>query len=225
MSAQVQEATPSGQMIKIMGVVSLVCGFLIVGTDIATKEPIQKNQETIMRETVAQLLPGVQKQVVYTVDKSANPPELKLAQGAPGGAVLVAGYDQAGTLIGIAIEASEQGYADAIRAMYVYSPEKDAIIGFKVLELRETPGLGDKITSNPEFQANFKELDAKLDASGKLAHPIVTVKHGTKKNKWEVDAISGATISSRAVGRMLNKSASDLLPQIRSNLDRFRKGN
>jgi electron transport complex protein RnfG len=175
-----------------------------------------------MRETVAQLLPGVARQVVYTTDGSG----VKIIEGFEStGALLVAGYDASGALIGIAIEASEKGYADVIRAMYAYSPEKDAIVGFKVMELKETPGLGDKIGIDREFLANFKELDAKLDASGaKLEHPIAAVKHGTKKNKWEVDAISGATISSRAVGRMLNKSASDLLPIIRRNLERFRKG-
>lgn len=222
-SAPVHEGTPSFQMIRLMGVVSLICGLLIVGTHIGTLKPIKVNQDTIMRETVAQLLPGVDKQVIYTTDGNGG---IKIPEGQSNGAVLVAGFDKSGALIGIAIEASERGYADVIRAMYVYSPDKDAITGFKVLELKETPGLGDKVGSNAEFLANFKDLDAKLDSAGaKLEHPIVAVKHGTKKNKWEVDAISGATISSRAVGRMLNKSAQDLVPLVRRNLDRFRKGN
>ena len=37
--------------------------------------------------------------------------------------------------------------------------------------------------------------------------PIKTVKHGSKKNPWEIDAISGATISSRAVGRCSEQRA------------------
>ena len=39
-------------------------------------------------------------------------------------------------------------------------------------------------------------------------------KHGSKKNAWEVDAISGATISSRAIAKGLNGSAQEVLPKI-----------
>jgi undecaprenyl pyrophosphate phosphatase UppP len=55
-------------------------------------------------------------------------------------------------------------------------------------------------------------------------HPITTVKHGTKKNPWEIDAISGATISSRAVGRMLDASVKSTAPAVARNLDRIKRG-
>jgi electron transport complex protein RnfG len=89
--------------------------------------------------------------------------------------------------------------------------------------MRETPGLGDRIRSDPEFGANFKGLDAHVEG-GKEVHSIATVKHGTKKNAWEIDAISGATISSRAVGRMLQKSVEKVTPAILKNLDRIERG-
>ena len=45
------------------------------------------------------------------------------------------------------------------------------------------------------------------------------VKQGTKSNPWEIDAISGATISSKAVARMLDDSAQAVLPTIHAHLD------
>ena len=46
------------------------------------------------------------------------------------------------------------GYQDVIRILlYGYSPEHQAIVGMRVLESRETPGLGDKIEKDPAFLA------------------------------------------------------------------------
>ena len=78
------------------------------------------------------------------------------------------------------------------------------------------PGGIVRVGSDAEFAQNFKKLDA--------SHPIAVVKHGKKKNSWEIDAISGATISSRAVGRLLEDSIRELEPVIARNLARIEKG-
>ena len=206
---------PGFRMVRLLGTVSLVCGILIVGTNLATSNRIRQNQEIIMRNSVAELLPGIRKQIVYGVEASG---ELKILPGIEAeGKRLIAGYDAGGKFLGVVIEASERGYADVISAMYAYSPEKREIVGFKVVDMRETPGLGDKVRSDPEFAKNFQGLDTR--------HPITVVKHGTKKSASEIDAISGATISSRAVGRMLEKSVEDMTPVVLKNLDRIERGN
>ncbi len=203
-------------MIRTLTVVSLLCGMLIVVTEVNTRARIRHNQEVIMRESVAQLLPGIRNQIVYAIDPAGK---LAVSSGVQGeGPRLFAGYGSDGRFLGVVIETSDRGYADVISAMYAYDPATRTITGFKVVDMRETPGLGSRIGSDPEFTANFKALDA----SG--AHPITTVKHGTKKNPWEIDAISGATISSRAVGRMLQKSVQSVAPVIARNLDRIQRG-
>ena len=208
--------TPTGSMIKVLGTVSLVCGVLIVVTNLTTIARIHKNQEIIMRESVTHLLPGLEKQVIYGVEPSGD---LKILPGVEGENVkrMFAGYDGAGKFLGVVIEASDRGYADIISAMYAYNTERKIITGFQVVDMRETPGLGNRIGSDEKFAENFKALDA--------THPIKTVKHGTKQNPWEIDAISGATISSRAVGRMLQKSVQEMTPVIEKNLDRIERGN
>jgi Na+-translocating ferredoxin:NAD+ oxidoreductase subunit G len=208
--------TPTMPMIKVLGTVSLVCGVLIVGSNITTLARIRQNQEIIMRESVTHLLPGLEKQIIYGVEDSG---ELKILPRVEGENVkrLFAGYDGSGKFLGVVVEASDRGYADIISAMYAYLPDKKVITGFQVVDMRETPGLGNRIGSDEKFAENFKQLDA--------THPIKTVKHGTKQNPWEIDAISGATISSRAVGRMLQKSVQDMTPVIEKNLDRIKRGN
>ncbi len=92
----------------------------------------------------------------------------RAAQGkadAGGADIVYAAYDAEGKLVGVAIAAAGMGYQDTIRLLYGYSPDKDAIVGFQVLESRETPGLGDRIGSDPDFLANFAALSVKLDAA------------------------------------------------------------
>jgi electron transport complex protein RnfG len=203
-------------MIRVLTVVSLLCGLLIVITDVNTRGRIRHNQEIILRESVAQLLPGIQKQIIYGIQPSG---ELKIQSGVQSeGARIFAGYDGSGHFLGVVLETSDRGYADVITAMYAYDPDKQIVTGFQVVDMRETPGLGSRIGTDPEFARNFTALDARQE------HPISTVKHGTKKNAWEIDAISGATISSRAVGRMLQKSIQSTAPVVARNLDRIKRG-
>lgn len=201
-------------IIRCLGLVSLISGVLIVGASLVTKDKIRENQEIITRDSIAQLLPGAVKQVSYGVQPNGELTRLTSADAA--GPKMFAGYDGAGKLLGVVLEAKERGYADYISAMYAYDPVSNTITGFNVVEMKETPGLGDKIGKDAEFLANFRKLDA--------SKPIIAVKHGTKKNPWEIDAISGATISSRAVGRMLQKSIAEMAPIVARNLPMIQRG-
>ena len=114
--------------------------------------------------------------------------------------MVYAGYDENDKLVGIAVPASGMGFADVLKVLYGYDPEKQAVVGFYVLESKETPGLGDKIEKDPNFLANFSALDVSLsDNFSEIKNTVVPVKNGAKKNPWEIDGITGATISSRAI--------------------------
>ena len=76
----------------------------------------------------------------------------------------------------------------------------------EVLESRETPGLGDKIIKDQEFLDNFRDLAIEPE--------VVAVKSGTRKAPNEVDSISGATISSKAVVNIINAGNSQWLDLI-----------
>ncbi|MDM8563639.1 FMN-binding protein [Candidatus Marithioploca araucensis] len=111
---------------------------------------------------------------------------------------LYGGYNNQGNLIGYAIPAEGPGFQDTIRILYGYKVEQRQVVGMEVLESRETPGLGDKIYKDADFQENFVALE--------VEPTIVLVKKGAKSAPNEVDAITGATISSKAIVKIINKA-------------------
>ena len=134
-------------------------------------------------------------------------------------------FDESGQLAGAVLTAMGMGYQDNIRVLYAYSFEQNAIVGFKILESKETPGLGDRVEIEPHFIANFEALDASLSADGSaLANPIITVKQGEKTDPWQIDGITGATITSEALGNILNDSANEWVPILERDADTIEKG-
>jgi electron transport complex protein RnfG len=198
----------SAALVRTLGIVAAVCGLLIVIAYESTLPAVTANRKAALDRAVFKVVPG-----------AARVRELRL------GAPVYAGYDESGLLRGIAIEGAARGYADMVRVLYGYDAGCQCIVGFAVLQTRETPGIGDKISHDREFLKNFEALDARLNAAGTaLAHPIVAVRHGAKSEAWQVDTISGATVTSRAAARAVNDSAQQVLPRLVPELDRIRKG-
>ncbi|MBL3599730.1 MAG: FMN-binding protein [gamma proteobacterium endosymbiont of Lamellibrachia anaximandri] len=213
-----QPATPAGPMIRTLMGVAMLSGLLVVLTFHFTKPYIDENQRRAIEAALFQVVPGAVTRRDFMVTEKGIFPATEKKQ--PGDMRFYAGYDDKGNLLGIAANTRAQGYANLIHLLYGYDPVCQCIRGIKVLKLAETPGLGDKIITDPVFVANFEALDVRLAEDGKaLANEIVTVKHGSKQNSWEIDAISGATISSKAVGKALNESAKVLLPMLVPHLE------
>lgn len=214
------ESSLSTRMLSTMVGIGLLCALLIAVVYEGTSSRIELLRAEALQAAIFKVLPGTVKVKPFQVNESG----LFEGEGASTepGLLIFAGYDHSGNLVGVAIEASGQGYADLIKVLYGYDPFKQAIIGMEVLETKETPGLGDKIEKDPEFLANFVSLDVSISNEGVLSNEIVTVKSGTKRHPWEIDGITGATISSRAIGSMLNQSANDWIPLIHKNADKLR---
>lgn len=221
MSSQVQAQLPapvsSLRMVQVLGGIAMLSGFLVVLTYQLTLPRIQLNKQRAIERAVFQVVPGAVERRDFLVDENGVRP----ASAGGNGTRVYAAYDAEGKLKGIAAEAAARGYQDVVRLLYGYSPACDCITGFAVLQSTETPGLGDKITKDTKFLANFP-LDARVSADARsLANAIVTVKHGKKTDPWQIDAISGATITSVAVGKALNGSAQTLVPQLKSAAGSF----
>ncbi|MCP3913080.1 MAG: FMN-binding protein, partial [Actinomycetia bacterium] len=54
-----------------------------------------------------------------------------------------------------------------------------------------------------------------------VVHPIEVVKPGRKSEPWQIDGITGATISSVAIGNILRHSTSRWMPRVRRQMDDF----
>lgn len=212
----------STEMIRTLVLTALVCGFLIVTAFQTTLPTIKKNKARVLKQAVLEVVPGAVQSKIFKVDETGK---ASLLVGEDEKAKkFYAAYNGEGNLAGVAIETYGQGFQDVIRIIYGYSPEKQSIIGIKVLETKETPGLGDKIEKDPSYRANFEDLDVSLTSDGKrLKNEIEIVKKGKKTKRWQVDTITGATISSKAVGKMIQKSTSEDIPLVRKNLSAFKK--
>jgi len=207
------------RMYRAMVGIGLLCGVLIVIVFQVTKPVIERKRAEALQRAVFDVLPDARSSRTFRLEPDGH---FRPLEGHADGAGLVyAGYDDARRLVGVAVEAAGMGYQDVIRVIYGYSADEEAIIGLRVLESKETPGLGDRIESDPDFLRNFERLDVSLGSSGSIAHPIEPAKHGTKQHPWQVDAITGATISSVAISNLLRDSTERWVPLIRGNLADF----
>jgi electron transport complex protein RnfG len=197
----------------IVGIGAL-CALLIVTVYQTTAARIAENQARFLALAISEVLPAAQSTVAIVLAEDGR---LEEATDAPALPVFL-GYDANDELVGAVVTAQGMGYQDNIRVLYAYSFELDAIVGFMVLESKETPGLGDRVETEAHFIANFEKLDATVTPDGKsLLHPIVTVKQGAKTEAWQVDGITGATITSEAIGEILNDSANAWVPVLEQN--------
>lgn len=203
----------SFKMLQAFVGIGLICALILVVTYEGTLPRIQKLRAEALEKAIFKVIPGMASKKTFIYDENKGFTEY---QGKEASDKLVyAGYDDQGQLVGVAIEASGQGFADILRILYGYDPKKQAVVGFYVLESKETPGLGDKIEKDPEFLANFKALDVSLDeAATNIKNKVMLVKKGEKENPWEVDAITGATISSKAIGNIIATSTEQWVPVI-----------
>ncbi len=205
----------SFSLISTLGVVAMLSGFLVVLIYEYTKPIIAENQRLATERAIFKVLPKATSRLTFIIKEG----KIELADDKAKGELIYAGYDANNNFVGLALNAAEQGYQDIVKLLYGYQPETGCITGYDVLKSTETPGFGTKITTDEEFLANFNCLDAKVnqEQSG-LINVIKTVRHGTKNKPWQIDAISGSTITSNAVGRMFNKSGQALHPIIAKNL-------
>jgi electron transport complex protein RnfG len=181
--------------------IGLACGLLIVSVFLVTEPIIRHNRAEALQRAIFGVLPDAQTSATFRLVAGDR---FELVDGDAEDAQLVhAGYDDEQRLVGLALEAQGMGYQDVIHVLYGYSFRQDAIVGIRVLESRETPGLSPDLSQ--------------------ILQPIEAVKHGEKEHAWQVDGITGATISSVAIADILSRSSSFWIPRVRRGLDDFRR--
>ncbi len=183
------------RLVLTLAIAGLISGVAIIGIYESTLPTITANKARELREAVFKVLPGVsQMQALVHRDGALVAVEAE-AKDEP---VVYGGYDQDGNFVGYAIPGAGPGFQDTIGLLYGYTPDGKLVLGMEILESRETPGLGDKIYKDADFVAGFSALSVEPE--------IVAVKKGTRSLANEIDAITGATISSKAVVRIINET-------------------
>ena len=114
---------------------------------------------------------------------------------------------------GVAFETSGKGYGGDVGLMVGIDVKDNKLLGVGVTTHAETPGMGARAKSEPGFVAQFKEMS--------LEKPFKVAQDG-----GSINAISGATITSRAVSAAATDAEEiyqKLKPQITEDLKKFNK--
>lgn len=161
-------------MVMVLFVITLLASAGVGAVHMITEEPIAEARVKATREALKQVLPEFDETEVLR-DTIENLP------------VTVHTASEGGRVVGYAVESmTKNGFSGVIRLMVGFAPDGQ-ILNIRVLEQAETPGLGTKM----------------VDAGNPLEKSFVgrnpaQMKLGVKKDGGDVDALTAATISSRA---------------------------
>ncbi len=195
------------EMIKMVVVLTLLSAFsggLLAAVRVGTKDQIE-NQE----------LKFVKGPVIMQIFKGAsNDPvkdRFKISDGDIERIFFVGIFD--GKASRVILETSSSGFADTLGLMLGIDVDDDKIMSAGVTTHKETPGLGAKAATDPSWITQFKGIS--------VLNEIKITNDG-----GEINAISGATVTSRAVclaATDAGKIYSRLKPQILEKLKDFTK--
>ena len=173
------------RMISVLTIVGLISGATLVLMYEYASPLISDNQKKETREAIFKIFPGG-KRYKEKIIKGETVFEVKDAKGA---------------LLGYAFLAEGNGYQGTIKLMAGIKPDARTMVGIEILESQETPGLGQEIATD-EFKAQFKNLRALPE--------ITYIKNVPPTKPNEIQAITGATVSSSAVCSILNEKIKKL---------------
>lgn len=164
------------KMVVVLTGIATICGFLLSGVKSMTAERIEM-----------QILVNVKAPAIKKVLESSTNDLLGDRQtiDIDGQEYVVFPGKKDDKPWAIAFESKGAGFGGDIGVMVGFDLEKDVLTGIGILTHQETPGLGSRVTE-PMFTDKFK---------GKPISAVFKV----KKDNGEVDAVSGATNSSRGV--------------------------
>jgi electron transport complex protein RnfG len=194
----VEEKVSTLRLIATLAVAGVLAGILIAMVNQHTKPIIDAYRAEQLRLAVYEVLPDAERYTTfYLVDDALS-------------AMLPEGYDGSGDPVGVAFSRGESGFQDVILVILGFDPASKTVSGMKVLESKETPGLGDKIFKDQAWVDQF---------FARPQTPLIPVKPGSGKGRpGEIDTITGATISTKAVIQIVNNAVAEWAPVLEQGL-------
>lgn len=165
-------------MVIVLTVITVVAAACLGAMNNLTAEPIAASKKAKQETAIKAVLPEF-----TTVDEEAIVNEQKIFRA----------YNANGELVGIAIETKELGFGGDITTMVGFDAN-GTIVDYSLLAHAETPGLGSKLVDWFKVKSDIRGV-----SSNKM--PLRVSKDG-----GEYDAITAATISSRAFLNSINKA-------------------
>lgn len=186
----------SWRLLALMTAAGAIAGGLIVTVYELTLPRIEHHKGEVMRAAVQEVLRAPPRFDTLYLHGGALVKALPAGVDPKGVERIYLGRDAAGRRVGFAVSATENGFQDPVTVMFGYDAAARELIAMKVIANKETPGLGDKIEKDSAFVAEFVGA----------ATPLNGVKPKGGRGPADVEMITGATISSRAVIRIINNA-------------------
>jgi electron transport complex protein RnfG len=165
-------------MVIVLTVITVLAAACLGAMNNVTAEPIAASKKAKQEAAIKAVLPEF-----ASVDTAVIVNEQKIFRA----------YDANGELVGIAIETAELGFGGDITTMVGFNVN-GAIVNYSLLQHAETPGLGSKLV-------DWFLVKSDIRGAGADQMPLRVSKDG-----GEYDAITAATISSRAFLNSINKA-------------------
>ena len=171
-------------------VLALVFASGLTAVQSALAPYIEQNEKDKTYNRIPMLILGVEEAEGLTIEPAAKD-----------GPVIAYRVSQNGEVIGYALEGSGGGYADQIKTLVGLSADGTTITGVSVIKQMETPNLGSKITGDWAGQYAGKAVVPQLEAVAGAAN----------LGDNQIDAITGATISSVCLTDIVNDTVAQIL--------------
>lgn len=182
------------QMVVVLSVICAACALLLSGVRGMTAERIEEQVLiNVQGPAVKAVLAGSDNDLIadrrtITVDDT----EMLMFVGMQNGQPWAVAYQSTGS-----------GFGGDLEVMAGYDLASDRLTGMRVVLHKETPGIGSKVTEE-QFTKQFVDLG--LSANFEL-----------KGNGGDIEAITGATYSSRGACRAVKQSAA-LYPAVKQKM-------
>ena len=191
--------------IAFIFIVALLFAGLTAGVNYALNRRIKLNDETRFSRQLLDVL-----NIKYP--KNASPQLIKnienkrTAKAQIDGMIVYRKFDKSGKPSGYAFDIGGKGFWGRMKGLLAMKNDLNTISGIIFTSQNETPGLGARV-DEPWFRNQFKGI--KLSNAPKKGPYIIIASGSDKKNS--VDAITGATMTSKAVDRFLNKDLKQIV--------------
>lgn len=171
------------KMLLNLVIIGSVSGAILAAVFYLSDPLIQANREKELKEAIFVVLPEAKD--YKTFEQAVGAEKVTIYEG----------LDATGSPIGIAFKADGGGFQGNVGVMVGLGLDYLKLKGIKILDQVETPGLGNRI-SEPAFENQFRGVE--------VAPKVEYIKNRKPTAPNQIQAITGATISSAAVVSNIN---------------------
>ena len=186
-----------GKNSLLLALFALITALILASTDRVTEDRIAESERLAAQKALFEIVPLARHNNDLLVDLQPIPEQYWLALGLDnGGDVHIARLDDQ-PVAAIVPSITTDGYSGDI-AMIVGINFDGTVAGVRVVDHKETPGLGDKV--------ELRKSDWILSFNGKSLNNPEISKWNVKKDRGDFDQFTGATITPKAVIHQIAKT-------------------